>query len=37
VNCAPDDARIGMPLRVTFEHHPDPEGDIYIPLFEPRV
>ena len=35
VNCAPDDARIEMPVRVTFEHHPDPEGDIYIPLFEP--
>ena len=35
VHCAPEDARIGMPVRVTFEHHPDPEGDIYIPLFEP--
>lgn len=35
VNCAPEDARIGMPVRVVFEHHPDPEGDIYIPLFEP--
>ena len=34
VNCAPD-ARIEMPVRVTFEHHPDPDGDIYIPLFEP--
>ena len=35
VDCAPDDARIEMPLRVTFEHHRDPEGDIYIPLFRP--
>ncbi len=37
VDCAPDEARIEMPLRVTFEHHPDPEGDIYIPLFRPDV
>jgi uncharacterized OB-fold protein len=37
VQCAPDDARIEMPLVVTFEHHPDPEGDIYIPLFRPDV
>jgi uncharacterized protein len=35
VNCAPDDARVEMPVQVTFEHHPDPEGDIYIPLFMP--
>jgi len=35
VNCSPGDACIGMPLQVTFEHHPDPEGDVYIPLFEP--
>jgi uncharacterized OB-fold protein len=35
VNCAPDDARIGMPVRVTFERHEDPDGDVYIPLFEP--
>jgi uncharacterized OB-fold protein len=35
VNCAPDDVRIGMPVRVTFELHPDPDGDVYIPLFEP--
>jgi hypothetical protein len=35
VNCAIDDARIGMAVRVTFEHHPDPDGDIYLPLFEP--
>ena len=35
VNCAPEAARIGMPVRVTFEHHPDPAGDVYLPLFEP--
>ena len=35
VHCAPGDARIGMPVRVTFERHPDPEGDVYIPLFAP--
>jgi uncharacterized protein len=35
VHCPHDEIRIGMPLRVTFEHHPDPEGDIWIPLFEP--
>ena len=35
VNCPPDEARIDMELRVTFEHHADPDGDVYIPLFEP--
>jgi uncharacterized protein len=35
VNIEPDAVQIGMPLRVTFEHHPDPEGDVWIPLFEP--
>jgi uncharacterized OB-fold protein len=35
VNCSPDAARIGMPVRVVFEHHPDPDGDVYLPLFEP--
>jgi uncharacterized OB-fold protein len=35
VHCALDDIEIGMPLRVTFEHHADPEGDVYLPLFEP--
>jgi uncharacterized OB-fold protein len=35
VNCAVDDVRIGMPVRVTFEHHPDPDGDVYLPMFEP--
>jgi uncharacterized OB-fold protein len=35
VNCAIDDVFVGMKVRVTFEHHPDPDGDVYIPLFEP--
>jgi uncharacterized OB-fold protein len=35
VNCPHDEIRVGMPVRVIFEHHPDPEGDVYIPLFEP--
>ena len=35
VNCEIDDVKIGIPVRVTFEHHPDADGDIYIPLFEP--
>jgi uncharacterized OB-fold protein len=36
INCAIDDAKIGMPVRVTFELHPDADGDVYIPLFEPE-
>ena len=35
VGCKPEDARIGMPLRVRFEHHTDPKGDVWLPLFEP--
>jgi len=35
VNCPHDQIEIGMPLRVLFEHHPDPDGDVYLPLFEP--
>jgi uncharacterized OB-fold protein len=35
VNCAPDAVTIGMPVRVTFEHHEDPDGDVWLPLFEP--
>ena len=31
-----DQIQIGMPLQVTFEHHPDPDGDVYLPLFEPE-
>lgn len=36
VHVDPDAVAIGMPVRVTFEHHPDPEGDVWIPLFEPE-
>ena len=36
VGCAPEDVRIGMPMRVVFEHHPDPDGDVFIPLFAPE-
>jgi uncharacterized OB-fold protein len=36
VNCPHDEIEIGMPLQVTFEHHPDPDGDVYLPLFEPE-
>ncbi len=35
VHCAIDDVVIGMPVRVTFEHHADADGDVWIPLFEP--
>jgi uncharacterized OB-fold protein len=31
VGCAVDDVRIGMPVRVTFEHH----DAVWLPLFEP--
>jgi uncharacterized OB-fold protein len=35
VNCPHDEIHVGMPVRVLFEHHPDADGDVYIPLFEP--
>ena len=31
VGCPPDDVHIGMPVRVTFEHH----DDVWLPLFTP--
>jgi uncharacterized OB-fold protein len=31
VNCPPDDARIGLPVRAVFEQH----GLVWFPLFEP--
>lgn len=37
VGCAPEDVHIGMPVRVVFEHHADPDGDVWLPLFEPRA
>ncbi|MFN8036706.1 MAG: Zn-ribbon domain-containing OB-fold protein [Acidimicrobiia bacterium] len=36
VGIAPDDVAVGLPVQVTFEHRPDPYGDVWIPLFEPR-
>jgi uncharacterized OB-fold protein len=33
VNCPPESVTIGMPVKVTFEAHPDEE--VWIPLFEP--
>ena len=35
VGCAPGDVSIGMPVRVVFEHHAAPDGDIWLPRFEP--
>lgn len=35
VNCEPGAVQIGMAVRVVFEHHADPDGDVYLPLFEP--
>ena len=35
VGVAPEDVRIGMPVRVRFEHQPSEAGDVWIPLFEP--
>jgi uncharacterized OB-fold protein len=32
IGCAPDDVRIGMPVRVTFEQYAD---DVWLPFFEP--
>jgi len=36
VDCPHDEIRIGMPLRVVFEHHADADGDVFIPLFAPE-
>jgi uncharacterized protein len=33
VGCPPDEVRIGMPVRVTFEQYAD---DVWLPFFEPR-
>jgi uncharacterized OB-fold protein len=35
VKLAPEAVSIGMPVRVCFEHHADPDGDVWIPFFEP--
>jgi hypothetical protein len=31
VNCAPDAVRVGMKVKVMFEH----DDDVWVPLFEP--
>jgi uncharacterized OB-fold protein len=35
VNCPPDSVHGGMDVQVVFEHHEDPNGDVWLPLFEP--
>ncbi len=35
VRCPPDEVQIGMEVQVVFEHHRDPDGDVWLPLFEP--
>jgi len=35
VRCAPEAVHIGMAVHVVFEHHADPDGDVWLPLFEP--
>jgi uncharacterized protein len=37
VGCEPGDVRIGMPVEVVFEHREDAQGDVWIPLFQPRA
>jgi len=34
VGCDPDDVKIGMPVKVTFEQHDD---EVWLPLFEPAT
>ncbi|MCU1458461.1 MAG: DNA-binding protein [Actinomycetia bacterium] len=36
VGIAPEDVRIGLEVEATFEHHVDADGDVWIPLFQPR-
>jgi uncharacterized OB-fold protein len=35
IECDLDDLRVGMRVRVTFEHWSDDGGDVWIPLFRP--
>lgn len=35
VDCDPSEVRIGMGVEVCFEHHADPGGDVWLPLFRP--
>ena len=36
VNVDPEGVFVGMPVQVVFERHEDPDGDVYLPLFQPR-
>jgi uncharacterized OB-fold protein len=35
VGCSIESVHIGMDVQVVFEHHRDPDGDVWLPLFEP--
>ncbi len=35
VGVEPGDVCIGLAVQVVFEHHADPQGDVWLPLFEP--
>jgi uncharacterized protein len=35
VNCPPDAVAIGQTVQVVFRHVEDPNGDVWLPLFEP--
>lgn len=35
VNCPPEKVEIGQEVQVTFRHIEDPNGDVWLPLFEP--
>lgn len=36
IDCAPEEVRVGMPVEVVFEKHPDGEDAVWIPLFRPQ-
>lgn len=35
VGCEPGDVHVGMPVVVTFEEYPDPDGPVWLPMFRP--
>jgi uncharacterized OB-fold protein len=35
INCTPEEIQTGMAVRVVFRHLEDPNGDVWLPLFEP--
>ncbi|MEZ5141452.1 MAG: Zn-ribbon domain-containing OB-fold protein [Acidimicrobiales bacterium] len=35
VGCDPGDVRIGMPVRVAFDHYDDDGYEVWLPMFEP--